>query len=87
MFSQDLRFAIRTLAKNPAFTVVAIATMALGIGATATMFSEVNGVLPRPAPFREPDRGCTSRSRTTSIGGITTAHSSRRPPSVRGEPA
>src|SRR5436190_3161764 len=52
----DVRYAFRTLRRDAGFTAFALAIIALGIGASATVFSVVNGVLLRPMPFRDPSR-------------------------------
>ena len=55
-FVTDVAYALRTLHKKPAFAMTAIATLALGIGATAAIFSVVNAVLIAPLPYSDPRR-------------------------------
>jgi len=55
-FTRDVSYAIRQLARAPGFTVVAVLTLALGIGANAAIFGVVDEILLKPPPYRDPDR-------------------------------
>ena len=66
----DLRLAARTLRRSPAFTLAAIAILALGIGGTASIFSVVNGVLLRPLRVPDPDRLISVRANQLERGWV-----------------
>ncbi len=64
----DLRYALRTMARNPGFTAVSILALALGIGANSAVFTVVNSVLLEPLRFRDPDQLIVVRERNLKAG-------------------
>ncbi|HEX6306856.1 MAG TPA: ABC transporter permease [Longimicrobiales bacterium] len=64
----DVRHSIRSLARSPGFAIVALLTLALGIGANSAIFSVLNGVVLRPLPYHEPDRLVRVASQFPGLG-------------------
>src|SRR5271156_2998632 len=73
-FIQDLKFSLRVLAKSRGFTIVAVLTLALGVGANTAIFSIVNAVLLRPLPFKDSSQLVRLRETHKNVGNVSVSY-------------
>lgn len=71
---QDVHYALRTLGKAPGFTLVALLTLGLGIGANTAIFSIVDGILLRPLPYQDPARLIALNETTPKVGTVSVSY-------------
>ena len=72
-FLRDVRLALRMIRREPGIALLAVVTLALGIGATTAIFTVVDSVLLRPLPYREPDRLVVALHGDTASGPVSPA--------------
>ena len=71
---RDIRFGLRSLVKTPGYTVVAVLTLALGLGATSAIFSFVYGTLLRPLPYADPSALVVLNETTPKVGLVSVSY-------------
>jgi hypothetical protein len=81
---QDLRYAVRAFARNPGFTLAALLSVAIGVGANSAIFSVASALLLRPLPYRDAERLAILWSRSPGLGIAGDASNNTRSMATRG---